>query len=58
MEVAVNVKLREDELIKRAFVFIDMEFDVASSNSWETDYQAIERKFKARGYQKVSEIVF
>ncbi|EEF30857.1 conserved hypothetical protein [Ricinus communis] len=84
LEVAVENKLSEDQLIKRVFVFSDMEFDSASGNygdicgnwnsnrepgseeedkkmhpsGWETDYQAIQRKFKEKGYTKVPEIVF
>ncbi|MCI54054.1 plant/T31B5-30 protein, partial [Trifolium medium] len=49
----------EDQMIKRIFVFSDMEFDQASVNSWETDYQAITRKFTEKGYgSAVPQIVF
>ncbi|KAM7488260.1 hypothetical protein LguiB_025744 [Lonicera macranthoides] len=58
LEVAVEGKLREDQMIKRLFVFSDMEFDQASKNDWETDYKVIKRKFKKKGYKKVPEIVF
>ncbi|KAD6453280.1 hypothetical protein E3N88_07985 [Mikania micrantha] len=58
LEVGVNKKLREDDMVKRVLVFSDMEFDQASSDPWETDYEAIERKFKECGYEKVPEIVF
>lgn len=59
LEVAVNGNLKEDEMIKRVFVFSDMEFDQASSNPWETDYQAITRKFAEKGYgSAVPQIVF
>nr|GEZ89872.1 hypothetical protein [Tanacetum cinerariifolium] len=59
LEVASNNRLSEDEMIKRVFVFSDMEFDQASSNPWETDYQAIKRKFSMKGYRgAVPEIVF
>lgn len=59
LQVAVDGKLKEDEMIKRVFVFSDMEFDQASTNPWETDYKAIERKFKEKGYEKViPEVVF
>lgn len=30
----------------------------ASANDWETDYQAIVRKFNEKGFSKVPEIVF
>ncbi|GFY84950.1 hypothetical protein Acr_03g0017240 [Actinidia rufa] len=58
LEVAVEGKLREDQMIKRVFVFSDMEFDQASENPWETDYEAIKRKFGEKGYVNVPEIVF
>ncbi|KAK1395336.1 GPI inositol-deacylase PGAP1-like protein [Heracleum sosnowskyi] len=56
--VAVAEKLSQEQMIKRVFVFSDMEFDQASRTPWETDYQAIQRKFKENGYEKVPEIVF
>ncbi|KAL1804006.1 hypothetical protein ACET3Z_032653 [Daucus carota] len=58
LEVAVAAKLTEEEMIKRLFVFSDMEFDRASLNPWETDYRVIQKKFRENGYQKVPEIVF
>ncbi|XP_058194564.1 uncharacterized protein LOC131311226 [Rhododendron vialii] len=59
LEVAVNAKLTEEQMIKRVFVFSDMEFDQASARPWETDYQAIVRKFGEKGYgSSVPEIVF
>ncbi|KAK9277542.1 hypothetical protein L1049_007087 [Liquidambar formosana] len=59
LQVAVNGKLSQDKMIKRVFVFSDMEFDQASANNWETDYQAITRKYRERGYgSAVPEIVF
>ncbi|KAI3700617.1 hypothetical protein L2E82_45253 [Cichorium intybus] len=58
LEVGVNGKLTEDQMVKRVFVFSDMEFDQASDDPWETDYEAIERKFRDCGYENVPEIVF
>ncbi|KAJ8647554.1 hypothetical protein MRB53_000577 [Persea americana] len=59
LDVAVATKLEEEKMVKRVFVFSDMEFDQASANSWETDYEAIQRKYKERGYgSSVPEIVF
>ncbi|CAH9080287.1 unnamed protein product [Cuscuta europaea] len=59
LEVAVNGNLREDQMIKRLFVFSDMEFDETPSFTPQTDYQAIERKFREKGYWNcVPEIVF
>ncbi|KAF9596375.1 hypothetical protein IFM89_009723 [Coptis chinensis] len=42
-------KLKEENMVKRLFVLSDMEFDQASTNSWETDYEAIQRKFSENG---------
>ncbi|MED6124771.1 hypothetical protein PIB30_062051, partial [Stylosanthes scabra] len=59
LEVAVNANLKADQMIKRVFVFSDMEFDEASANPWETDYQAITRKYSEKGYgSAVPQIVF
>ncbi|EEF50095.1 uncharacterized protein LOC8285666 [Ricinus communis] len=59
LHVAVNGKLKEDQMIKRVFVFSAMEFDRASTTPWETDYKAISRKFTEKGYGNViPEIVF
>lgn len=59
LQVAVNGNLKEEQMIKRLFVFSDMEFDQASTNRWETDYQVITRKFREKGYGNcVPEIVF
>ncbi|XP_073025467.1 uncharacterized protein [Primulina eburnea] len=58
LEVAVNGNLGEDKMIKRLFVFSDMEFDEASVSPWETDYMVIQRKFREKGYENVPEIVF
>ncbi|KAK2408303.1 hypothetical protein QL285_043824 [Trifolium repens] len=59
LDVAVNGNLKKDQMIKRIFVFSDMEFDQASANSWETDYQAIGRKYRKKGYgSAVPQIVF
>ncbi|KAK1613453.1 hypothetical protein QYE76_037126 [Lolium multiflorum] len=32
-------------MVKKVFVFSDMEFDQASSRPWETDYEALTRKY-------------
>ncbi|CAL5349932.1 unnamed protein product [Camellia sinensis] len=58
LEVANKGKLSEKQMIKRLFVFSDMEFDQASANPWETDYKAICRKFDESGYKSVPKIVF
>ncbi|ERM99498.1 hypothetical protein AMTR_s00088p00029170 [Amborella trichopoda] len=58
LEVAETGGLEREKMIKRLFVFSDMEFDQASTNQWETDYMVIERKFTERGYGKPPQIVF
>ncbi|KAK1322359.1 hypothetical protein QJS10_CPA03g01489 [Acorus calamus] len=59
LEVAAEGRLEPEKMIKRVFVFSDMEFDQASDRRWETDYRVIRRKFKKKGYgSAVPEIVF
>ncbi|KAK3223755.1 hypothetical protein Dsin_010780 [Dipteronia sinensis] len=59
LEVAMEGNLKPEQMIKRLFVFSDMEFDQASLNPWETDYQAIVRKYTDKGYGSVvPQIVF
>ncbi|PRQ39811.1 hypothetical protein RchiOBHm_Chr4g0429291 [Rosa chinensis] len=53
LKVAVKGNLKPENMIKRLFVFSDMEFDQASANEWETDYEVIENKFKEAGYGDV-----
>ncbi|TXG55978.1 hypothetical protein EZV62_017291 [Acer yangbiense] len=48
--VQVAGNLKPEQMIKRPFVFIVMEFDQASPNPWDTDYQAIVRKYTEKGY--------
>ncbi|XVF31345.1 hypothetical protein REPUB_Repub16aG0137900 [Reevesia pubescens] len=50
LNVAVQGKLKPEQMIKRLFVFSDMEFDQASASPWETDYQDVVRKFTDKGY--------
>ncbi|KAL8100148.1 hypothetical protein AgCh_032417 [Apium graveolens] len=58
LNIAVDAKLSEEQMVKRLFVFSDMEFDQASLHPWETDYMVIQRKFREKGYEKVPDIVF
>lgn len=59
LKVAEIEKLNQDQMIKKIFVFSDMEFDAISENIWETDYQAMTRKYTEKGYGScVPEIVF
>ncbi|KAF8018366.1 hypothetical protein BT93_H3297 [Corymbia citriodora subsp. variegata] len=59
LQVATAGKLRAEEMVRKVFVFSDMEFDKASSTPWETDYEAITRKFRESGYREaVPQLVF
>ncbi|KAL6281567.1 hypothetical protein ACE6H2_018448 [Prunus campanulata] len=59
LQVAVKGRLKPEHMIKMIFVFSDMEFDQASTNSWETDYQIIQRKYNEKGYgNAIPQIVF
>ncbi|CAN6193897.1 unnamed protein product [Urochloa humidicola] len=59
LHIAVAGKLAPEQMVRRVFVFSDMEFDLASTRPWETDYEAITRKFTEAGYgAAVPEIVF
>ena len=59
LDVAVAGGLGEEQMIKRVFVFSDMEFDKASPENWETNYDVIVRKFSEKGYRAaVPENVF
>ncbi|KAL1451660.1 hypothetical protein WDU94_006018 [Cyamophila willieti] len=59
LEVAERVKLEPEHMVKRLFVFSDMEFDEASVNPWETDYQVIVKKFTEKGYKDaIPQIIF
>ncbi|CAL5085398.1 unnamed protein product [Urochloa decumbens] len=59
LRTAVDARLPKDKMIRTVFVFSDMEFDEASAQPWETDYQVICRKFKDAGYgDAVPQIVF
>ncbi|VFQ92920.1 unnamed protein product [Cuscuta campestris] len=67
LKVAVQGRLKPEQMIKTLFVFSDMEFDQAlgtynssgTRNSWETDYQKIVRKFNEKGYgEAIPQIVF
>ncbi|XP_039841876.1 uncharacterized protein LOC120702212 [Panicum virgatum] len=59
LRTAVDAQLPREKMIRTVFVFSDMEFDQASANRWETDYEAICRKFQDAGYgDVVPQIVF
>jgi len=61
LPLAVKNKIKQEDMIKRLFIFSDMQFDECSSSSsagaWETNYDAIEKAYKAAGYE-VPQIVY
>ncbi|CAH0383589.1 unnamed protein product [Bemisia tabaci] len=52
LNVAAMLDLGPEQMPETLFVFSDMEFDAASEIPWETDYEAIVRKFAERGFEK------
>lgn len=60
LATAVRVSLPPEKMIKRVFVFSDMEFNEASERKdWQgTDYVVICRKFRDAGYGAPPEVVF
>ncbi|PQM40534.1 uncharacterized protein Pyn_22038 [Prunus yedoensis var. nudiflora] len=60
LEVAVNGNLKPEQMINKVFVLTEYKhFEDVSNNSWKTDYEAIQSKFKDKGYgTAVPHIVF
>eukprot|EP00250_Pteridium_aquilinum_P011158 c19872_g1_i1 orf=204-2153(+) len=58
LDLALASNLPKEKMVKRLFVFSDMEFDAASANPWETDYVMITKMYEAAGYGEPPEIVF
>uniref|UniRef100_A0A8I6Z8J3 Uncharacterized protein n=2 Tax=Hordeum vulgare subsp. vulgare TaxID=112509 RepID=A0A8I6Z8J3_HORVV len=59
LHIAVAGNLAPESMVKKVFVFSDMEFDQASASPWETDYEAITRKYTDAGYaDAIPQIVF
>ncbi|KAJ7908213.1 hypothetical protein B0H13DRAFT_1617705 [Mycena leptocephala] len=63
LPLAIEHKVKPEDMIKRVFVFSDMQFDLGTEmyaqvpHAWETNYDVIERAFKEKGYD-VPEIVY
>jgi hypothetical protein len=65
LPLAVKNKIKPEDMIKRLFVFSDMQFDASCNNqrrhknamSWETTYDFIEDAYTKAGYE-VPQIVF
>lgn len=61
LPLAVKNKIKQEDMIKRLFIFSDMQFDACSNKgsaaAWETNYDAIEKAYKKAGYE-VPQIVY
>jgi hypothetical protein len=62
LPMAIENKLTQEQMVKRVFVFSDMQFDSAQSHcseasKWESSYEQIQRLYKEAGY-KMPELVF
>jgi hypothetical protein len=57
--MAKNNNLKQEDMVKRVFVFSDMHFNHASGRPdvWSTSYQRVVGKFKEAGYE-MPELVF
>ena len=61
LPIAIQNKVKPEDMIKTLFVFSDMQFDAATQAhpgaSWETSHDAIERAYQEAGYE-VPQIVY
>ena len=60
LPMAINNNLKQEDMVKRVFVFSDMQFDSAMSGgerAWMTSYERIQKAFKDNGYE-MPELVF
>jgi hypothetical protein len=59
LPMAVENKLTQEQMVKRVFVFSDMQFDEATQygNRWTTSFERIEAKYKMAGYE-MPEVLF
>ncbi|KAK6513156.1 hypothetical protein TWF506_009321 [Arthrobotrys conoides] len=65
LPLAKKHNVKKEDMIKRLFVFSDMQFDAgtedyynkSASENWETTYDAIKKEYEAAGYD-VPEIVY
>jgi hypothetical protein len=62
LPMAIQNKLTQEQMVKRVFVFSDMQFDSAQScasnaSKWESSHERIQRLYKEAGYE-MPELVF
>lgn len=62
LPMAIKNEIKQEDMVKRVFVFSDMQFNSACAGSprggnWSTSYERIERHFQDAGYE-MPELVF
>lgn len=57
LPIAQENKVKPEDMVKRVFVFSDMQFDVAQTNRWSTSFERIQKLYEKAGYE-VPELVF
>jgi len=60
LPLAIKNNVKQEDMIKRLFVFSDMQFDSATNchtSDWETNHDVVERAYKEAGYE-VPQIVY
>lgn len=59
LPLAVDNKIRPEDMVKRVFVFSDMQFNEAESgqDGWSTSFERISKLYEAAGYE-MPELVF
>ncbi|KAF9525012.1 hypothetical protein CPB83DRAFT_860409 [Crepidotus variabilis] len=54
LPLAIQNKVKQEDMIKRIFIFSDMQFDAAgqmSDEKWKTNHDTIEKAYKEAGYE-------
>jgi hypothetical protein len=60
LPMAVTNQIKQEDMVKQVFVFSDMQFDSAESNSvdrWSSSYDRIKKKYSNAGYE-VPRLIF
>ncbi|KAH9885675.1 hypothetical protein F4778DRAFT_760091 [Xylariomycetidae sp. FL2044] len=58
LPMALQHDIKQEDMVKRVFVFSDMQFDMAGSGApWSTSYERINRAYSDAGYE-MPELVF
>jgi len=59
LPMAIEHKLKQEDMVKQVFVFSDMQFDAAQNYGpqFETDFERIKRKYAEAGYE-VPKLIF